>query len=240
MKKDSMYKNLAKYYDFIYQGKDYQKEINYILELVSKYKKSTGNYLIDVGCGTGNHLKFLTDKFNCTGLDINEEMLKIAQSKLEKCEFVKGNMVNFSLQMKFDIILSLFSSIGYVKTENNLKRTLANLSHHLNEGGLIIIEPWLTKENFRTGSPHMSTYDSENLKIARLNISESRGNVSFFDMHFLIAEKNKPVKHYIDHHELGLFPIKLIIDIMEKNNLNTIYKKEEPFNDRGLIIGVKQ
>ena len=82
MKNQLLYKKLAKYYDLVYSWKDYKKEANKIRKLIKKYKKSEGKGLLDVACGTGGHLKFLKSNFSCTGIDINDEMLKIAKKKV--------------------------------------------------------------------------------------------------------------------------------------------------------------
>lgn len=37
----------------------------------------------------------------------------------------------------------------------------------------------------------MTTFDGEDVKIARLRVSKIEGNISVMDMHYLIAEKNK-------------------------------------------------
>ncbi len=59
-----MYKGLAKYYDLIYNWKEYKKEEKKIKKLISKYKKSEGNDLLEAGCGTGRHLSFLKINFS--------------------------------------------------------------------------------------------------------------------------------------------------------------------------------
>src|SRR3989339_48710 len=82
MKQEIMYKGLAKYYDLIYNWKDYKKEAGKIKKLISKYKKSGGNDLLEAGCGTGRHLKFFEDKFFCMGMDINKEMLDAANKNV--------------------------------------------------------------------------------------------------------------------------------------------------------------
>ena len=115
-----MYKELAKYYDLIYHWKDYKAEAETIQNLIKKYKTSDGNNLLDVGCGTGMHIKYFRDEFACTGIDINKEMVEVAKTKVEGVSFKQGDMVDFDLNIEFDVILCLFSSIGYVKTYDNL------------------------------------------------------------------------------------------------------------------------
>ena len=234
-----MYKKLAKYYDLIYHWKDYEKEAYSIKDLIKKYKKSDGNQLLDVGCGTGKHLECFMDDFSCTGIDINNEMVEVAKSKVNDVIFEQGDMINFNLKTEYDVILCLFSAIGYVKTYTNLEKTIQNFANHLKIGGVLVIEPWFTKSIYRVGEPGMTTYDGNEVKIARLNTTKIEGDLSIMDMHYLIAEKNENVIHYVDTHELGLFEIDKTLEIMEKADFQSEYLKDGLMKDRGLYIGVK-
>ena len=234
-----MYKELAKYYDLIYLWKDYETEANTIKELIKKYKKSDGNILLDVGCGTGMHIKYFKDDFSCTGIDINDEMVEVAKSKVDEVIFEQGNMIDFNLKNEFDVILCLFSSIGYVRTYSNLEKTIKNFANHLKKGGVLVIEPWFTKSTFWVGVPGMTTYDGDDVKIARLNTTRVEGDMSIMEMHYLIAEKNGDIKHFVDLHELGLFETDKTLELMGKANLMSEFLVNGLMKDRGLLIGVK-
>ena len=245
MKKQMLYRELAKYYDLIYSWKDYKKETNKIKKLISKYKKSEGNELLDVACGTGQHFKFLKNSFSCTGVDVNERIVNVAKNNVKGVVFKKADMTKFNLNKKFDVITCLFSSISYAKTYKNLRKTINNFARHLKKGGIVIIEPWFTKATFKVGLPLMSTYDGKDIKIARLNVSKLKKNVSILDMHFLIAEKNKEVKHFVDRHEVGLFEISKTIVFMKEAGFDAKFLRsglvvDKSMMDRGLFIGVKK
>ncbi|HLC50156.1 MAG TPA: class I SAM-dependent methyltransferase [Candidatus Nanoarchaeia archaeon] len=239
MKKQALYKELAKYYDLIYSSKDYQREAETVKSIVSKYKKSKGKKLLEVACGTAGHLKHLKSDFDCTGIDLNEEMLKIAKKNTKGVKFLKEDMASFNLNKKFDIIICLFSSIGYVKSYGNLKKTISNFYRHLENGGVLIVEPWLKRSDFKVGTPHMATYQSENLKIARVDMSKIRGNVSVMDMRYLIAEKGKEIKQFSDRHEMGLFEIDKTTSIMKKAGFKVRFLKDSLMEERGLFIATK-
>jgi len=50
-----------------------------------------------------------------------------------------------------------------------------------------MVEPWLTPQQWRKRSVHANFVDQPELKIARMNISETKGKLSFMDMHHLVA-----------------------------------------------------
>ena len=234
-----MYKELAKYYDLIYSWKNYEEEVERIKELIKEYKKSEGKRLLDVGCGTGKHLEYLKNDYSCVGMDLNDEMVAIAKQNIKEVKFMQADMIDFDLKSKFDIILCMFSSVGYVKTYSNLARTIVNFSNHLEKGGVIIIEPWFTKSTYMVGYPGMTTYDGEDIKIARLNTTKIENELSLMEMHYLIVEKNEDVKYFVDRHELGLFEVEKFLDIMIKAGLKVEFLKDGLMKERGLYIGIK-
>lgn len=239
MKNPKLYNELARYYDLLYSFKDYKKEAQRIKTLISEYKTSKGNELLDVGCGTGHHVLYLKDDFSCTGIDISEEALKIARRNVGNAFFLKGDMRNFDLKKEFDVIICLFSSIGYVKTYQNLRKTLHNFARHLKKGGVALIEPWLTKSEYRIGSPHMTVYDGEDIKIARLSFPRLKGDLSVVDMHYLVVERGKGIRHAAEQHELGLFDVEKTLEYMKEAGLRSKFLREESLSQRGIFISVK-
>ena len=239
MNTEKIYKDHARYYDLTYADKDYKIEAGVIHKIIAKYKKSSGKELLDIACGSGNHLKHLSKYYSCTGSDINKGILDVARKKFPSLKFVQANMIDFKTNKQYDIITCLFSSIGYLKTRKSLAMAIKNFSKYLKTGGVLIIEPWFNKKDYKVGTSYLIVYKSDKIKIARLNISERKGNVSIMNMHYLIAESGKSVKHLVDKHEMGLFEINDVTKIMEKNNLETIYLKKG-ISGRGTYIGVKK
>ncbi len=240
MEKTSIYRELAKYYDLIYSSKDYKKEADIIHKLITKYKKTNGNALLEVACGTWHHLQYFKQNFSCMGIDLNQGILDVAKKNFKNVVFKKADMINFNLNKKFDVITCLFSSIGYVKTYQNLEKTMKNFAKHLKTGGVVIIEPWFAKSAYKAGSVHMTTYENKDLKIARLSVSKVKGNVSINNMHYLIGERNKEVKHFIDRHEMGLFEIDKTLQFMKQAGIKSAFLKNGLMKDRWLFIGIKE
>lgn len=234
------YGELARYYDTIYQWKDYHKEAEVIRELIARYKASPGNSLLDVGCGTGKHLQEVKGRFGCVGMDVSREMLEQARRNVDGVEFIQGDMVDFDLGRRFDVILCLFSSIGYVKTYARLARTLRNFAAHLLEGGVVIIEPWFTKSTIKAGHIHVLAQGDDNLKIVRVDYTDVKGSVSILDERIVIAERNRGIAVYKDRMTMGLFEQEEFLRLMAKTGLKAEYLKRSLAPGRGLYVGVKR
>ena len=232
-----MYEQLADYYDEIYHFKNYQKEAEKIEALIQQHKKSPGNRLLDVACGTGNHIAYLKEHYTVEGLDFSPDMLRIARKRHPDVAFHRGDMTSFQLKNKFDVITCLFSAIGHVKTKTRMRRALRNMANHLQPGGLMILEPWLTPANFRQGLIGWNFVDKPNLKIARINISQVRGPISAFEYHYLIGTPGK-VEYVVDKVSQGLWTHEEHLEAFRDAGLNVSFDNEGLMG-RGLYLGVK-
>ena len=240
MSKQLIHNQLAKYYDRFYSFKDYLDEAVRLQNLIIKYSESEGNSLLDIGCGTGLHLKYLKDDFSCTGVDISKSMLKIAKKNVKGAAFKEADMKTLKLGKQFDVIICLLSSIGYVKTARNLEKTIHNFSKHLKKGGLALIEPSHAKSAYVKGEPRITTYNGKDAKIARINFTKVRQTTAILNMHILIAERGKDAKYFVDKHELGLFGINNTLRVMKAAGLKSRYLKNGLMTGRELFVGIKK
>jgi ubiquinone/menaquinone biosynthesis C-methylase UbiE len=239
MKSEKMWNELAVYYDLIYGWKQYEKESARIHTLIRQFKKSPGNELLDVACGTGNHIRYLKKHYKVTGGDLNKEILKIAKKKLPRVRFHRINMISFDLKKRFDVITCLFSSIGYVKTYTNLRKTVDSFSRHLKPGGVLIIEPFISGDKFYSGVPFAGLVDEPDIKICRMSVTKRRGNTAILDFHFFIATP-KGIERFRDKHELGLFDNDKILNILRSHGFSAKYLRRGLMEDRGLFVAVKK
>jgi SAM-dependent methyltransferase len=192
----------AEYYDQIYlKRNDYKVESEFIKNIIKQFERKRSRTLLDVGCGTGEHLKYLSQAFRCKGVDISREMIKTARAKVAGAEFKVANMIDFNLEEKFDVITCLFSSIGYVQTFENLVKTFRNFYKHLASEGLTLVEPWVFKKDFGEGNFSIDTYQDDRVKLVRMGtskLSRSRWSVCF---HYLIGKDGK-IKHAQEIHKM--------------------------------------
>lgn len=146
------YTTLAKYYDLLYQDKDYRGESEFIKRIVKK-RVPNAKSILDVGCGTGIHLNLLLNNFDLLhGVDLNSEVLRRAKKKSSKVKYTVGSMADFSISKKFDVITCLFSVFNYNLSDKEAKRTLRNIKRHLEKDGLAIFAlytPRNTKKKIR-------------------------------------------------------------------------------------------
>ena len=234
-----MFSKSAQYYDEIYASidKDYAAEASKAHQFIQKHKQTKGKQLLDVACGTGFHASLLSKYYQVEGLDLDAKMLAVAKKKHPKIRFHQGDMTDFELNRQFDVIVCLFSSIGYVRTKPRLQKALKTMSGHLLPGGVLLVEPWFTSEQWRPGRASMIQVNQPDLKIVRMGYSGQRGKISTLEFQYLIGT-SKGIEHSLEIHELGLFTHKEYMDAFKAAGLTVTHDKKG-LDDRGLYIGLK-
>jgi SAM-dependent methyltransferase len=139
----SNFKLYSAYYDLLYQDKDYKSEAAYVhhhlRQLLPEAKQ-----LLELGSGTGNHARYLCEyNYNITGVERSEEMIELAKRKAIKCFHpVLSDITNFELDHQYDAAVSLFHSMCYLTTNDQLLVSFKNVSKHLKAGGIFAFDFW--------------------------------------------------------------------------------------------------
>src|SRR4051794_2103872 len=128
MEPEAAYSQSAAVYDAIYTWKDYAGEAARLHALIAQYKQCPAMTLLDVACGTGQHLAFLRDHYTVEGLDLEPDHLAAARVRNPGVPLHQGDMVDFDLGRRFAVLTCLFSAIGYVQTVARLQQTLATFA----------------------------------------------------------------------------------------------------------------
>jgi ubiquinone/menaquinone biosynthesis C-methylase UbiE len=234
---EHVFSKTAQYYDKLYAKKDYAGEVQRLISFLSVQGNTRQITLLDVACGSGLHLEHLAKHFKVEGLDICPELIAIARERIPGITLHLGDMAGFALGKQFDIVTCLFSSIGYVKTLDKLKDAVRSMTAHLKPHGVLAVEPWFTPGNWHPNTVHGMYIDEPELKIARINTSFVRDNVSVFDLHHLVGTP-EGTAYLVEHHELGLFEVTEMIWVMEEEGLTVNYDADG-LTGRGLYIGRK-
>ena len=162
--------------------------------------------------------------------------LAVARQNYPDTPFHQADMVDFDLKRQFDILTCLFSSIGYVKTTTRLNQAIQTMTRHLVTGGVLLVEPWFTPEQWHAGKVSGMFIEEPNLKIARMNISEVNGRLSFFDFHYMVGTPEE-INYFTERHELGLFTNEEYLEAFRLAGLEVLHDPDGIYG-RGLYIGL--
>lgn len=197
----------ADVYEVVYRGrgKDYRADAAAVTGLVRERKADAAS-LLDVACGTGSHLRYFAASFgHVEGVDLSEDMLRVAREQVPGVPFHQGDMCGFRLDRAFDAVTCLFSSIGYLRSAGELDAAVAAFARHLNPGGVIVLEPWCFPERFVPGQVMSDLVRADGRTIARVSHAVREGDSSRIEAHYLVAGPGSGVRHFTDTHVLRLF-----------------------------------
>ncbi|MBR4241391.1 MAG: class I SAM-dependent methyltransferase [Eubacterium sp.] len=138
----SSYNIFAAYYDYLTENIDYDAGFDFISGIlnVNKSKK-----VIDLACGTGiMSEKLLESGFSVIGIDLSQEMLTVADSKLSSIggnySLIKSEMQNFALSEPADACICCLDSINHLTSEEDVLKTFKNVFCSIRNGGVFIFD----------------------------------------------------------------------------------------------------
>jgi SAM-dependent methyltransferase len=231
-----MFSETAQYYDLIYSSlKDYEVEAARISEII-RDEHPAASQILDVACGSGQHASFLAQKHGYTvdGIDLDRSFVEIARSKPGIRSVHHTDMTLFDLPERYDVILCLFSSIGYVRTLDNIVLTLERFRKHLNENGVVIVEPWLEPGVIDPDRISSDTAIGDNVHVCRMARITVEGPVSTIHFEYLIGQPSG-INHFSEKHELGLFTREEMANAFESAGFRIKYDPDG-ISGRGLYV----
>jgi ubiquinone/menaquinone biosynthesis C-methylase UbiE len=196
----------AELYDAIYGAfKDYAAEATTIAALV-RSAQPAARTILDVGCGTGEHARHLrrSHGFEVDGLDLDTGLLAVAREKVPDARFFEGDMADFDVAERYDVVMCLFSAIGYLRTLDRVSDALRCFRRQLADGGVVIVEPWFAPGVLRLGTGETRHAEIGGVRVARSYHMSVADRLSTLVFDYRIEDASG-VRHEQEIHELGLF-----------------------------------
>jgi SAM-dependent methyltransferase len=141
----SVFGDYSKYYDLLYQDKDYEAEAHYVDALIRKYSPDARS-MLEFGCGTGRYTReFARLGYAVHGVDFSEDMLAEAREKSQNIKglrFSCGDMRSVRLDEKFDVVTALFHVLSYQTTNQDVLDAFKTVKKHLMPEGIAVLDFW--------------------------------------------------------------------------------------------------
>jgi SAM-dependent methyltransferase len=233
-----MFSESADYYDLIYgRFKDYRAESERLAEMI-RDRVPGAKTILDVACGTGEHARHLRELgFTVDGVDVEPRFVELARRKNPSGRVFCQDMADLDLEDSYDAVISLFSSIGYLRTEERLRTAIERMAYHAVEGGLVVVEPWFGPGEMEDGYVAMHTAEDAEVKVCRMSRTTIEAEISRLEFEYLIGRRGG-LERRSEVHELGLFSRAEMERAFHDAGLEVDYDPEGLFG-RGLYLGRK-
>lgn len=115
--------------------------------LVETLELPPGARVLDLCCGQGRiSVELARRGFAVTGLDLSEYLLGLAKERAEQAgatvEWVHRDMRDLPWENEFDAVVSVFTSFGYLETDEEDEKVLDAVHHCLKPRGRLLLDIW--------------------------------------------------------------------------------------------------
>ena len=199
----------SKYYNLIYNNKDYNTEAKYISNCIKKYSPQT-KLILEFGSGSGGHGLILQQMgYDVYGLERSESMVEKALASGFNC--CLADITDFTLEKKFDCVLALFHVISYLNTNEQLINAFNNANKHLNENGIFIFDVWYSPAVYNQKVENrLKTAKDNDVEVWRFANPEWHYQDNVIDVNYKILVKDlqtKSMEEINEKHSMRHFSI---------------------------------
>jgi cyclopropane fatty-acyl-phospholipid synthase-like methyltransferase len=201
------YSEIAKYYDYIFPQNKAQLDF---IENISPIKDNEN--ILDVGAATGSLSSLLFSKSkNIFAIDLNNDLLKIANSKYPDINFIYLDMLkidSFFKSKKFDKIVSFGNTIVHLSTKDDIYDFFQKSFNLLKNNGYFICQIINYDRILDNNISALPTIENDKIKFIRNYVINN--DIINFNTILEIKETNKIIENSIP-----LIPIR-------KNEINNM------------------
>lgn len=117
--------------------------------------------ILELGCGPGNDINFLREKYLVTGSDLSDEFLLRCKKKYTDVPLIKLDAVSISTDTRFDCLFS--NKVLHHLTQENLRKSFMRQQKVIVKNGLFAHTFWLGDKEFTMEDILFVFHNRENL-----------------------------------------------------------------------------
>ncbi|MCK4723350.1 MAG: class I SAM-dependent methyltransferase, partial [Dehalococcoidia bacterium] len=163
-KQQRLYSDLAWVWPIISPPEDYIEETEQLCKIIREHSQLEVTTLLNLGCGGGHNDYTLKKHFNVTGVDASGAMLELARQLNPEVTYSVGDMRTMWLEKTFDAV-TIFDSINYMLTMEDLRAAFVTAYKHLKPGGVFLTLVEETPEHFQQNRTQCTTHSRGDIEI---------------------------------------------------------------------------
>jgi len=177
--------------------------------------------IADLGCGTGNFLRYVARKgVTAVGVDNSAAMLDIARKKIKNLpvRFFQQDLRELQLPDSVDLISCQFDTLNYFLRQKDLTALLARCSQALNPNGHLLFDfitgsgalPIDQKRKIRYGPwmSYWSTHTDPEKKISHVKLT--------------VTDADNRSQRISELHVQRWYPLKVVLDLLTQAGFTTL------------------
>lgn len=130
------------YYHILYGHRDENEAISFVENLLHFIKPKAYYRFWDMACGNGRHVRAIADQgYMATGTDLSPNSIKEAHAaEKSNCAFHVHDMRQLIGGCRFNVVINLFTSLGYFDKENENETVFKVAYTALKKEGVFVLD----------------------------------------------------------------------------------------------------
>lgn len=230
----AMYDQFANIYDALMSDIPYDRYAEWVQQ---NAPESSGNRLLDVGCGTGVlSVQFAKAGYDVVGLDLSESMLTIAQNRSiennTSITFICQSMTEMDGIDGIDVAVIAIDSLNYVETLDDVVQTFKQIFEALVSGGQLFfdVHSLYKMDEIYPNGPF--TYEDEQVAyIWHTEQGEEKHSI-YHDITFFVRDDSGYYERFEESHYQQTYPIETYVKLLETIGFSSVSISTSVFGEQ--------
>lgn len=219
----------ARYYDLLYQDKNYQAEAAYVSSLLRSHNLP-GTCLLEFGAGTGIHADWLKRSgFEVHGIEKSRTMIAMAEER-GRVGILEGDIKNRRLPGLFDGVISLFHVMSYQCGDSDVAAVFMNAGKHLKADGLFLFDFWYTPAVLaQKPQARKKVLKSPEIEVVRHAIPKLRPGKNIVDVHYqvkILELASGKIHEFEEVHSMRHFAVQELDEFAKSSGMVRLVSEE--------------
>lgn len=233
-KKKDIYSVLAQLYDTLMDDVDYEAWADFIDEIIITHHPDPID-VMELACGTGSMVLSLAEleSYRLWASDKSPQMIEIARKKAE----ATGTDIKFSVMdferiqspKKFDIVFTVFDSVNYLHSHEQILKMLHGVYDILKPEGLFIFD-FSTPKNSLESVDYLNEDEGRkgNLRFFRQSSYDAaqKKHYNIFDIERL-SDSGEVIERIKEEHVQRIYSLNEMLSIVQQTSYNLVAKYED-------------
>lgn len=204
--------NFADCYDEMMSYVEYDEWVKLLNFKIRKETK--GINVLEIGSGTGEISNRLNELgYKVKGIDISSEMVEISKFKYKNIEFSNENMLNLKDIREYDAVISVFDTINYLHSLDELNMAFINIYNSIKNNGVFIFDVLNRKMINSMFSDDIFADDRENMSIIWKHSYNENLKLDEIETIFYVKEKDDLFRRISDKYMKMIFTNNQILEM---------------------------
>lgn len=225
-----VYTALAHLYDKLMEDVDYEMWADFIDEIIQTHHASP-NEVLELACGTGEISLWLSqfDEYSITSSDKSQAMVEQAQLKaIQQQADIQFRVLDF-LDLKsdtsFDVIFSVFDSVNYLHSKDEILTMLEGCQRILNPDGLLIFD-FSTPQNSLEAVDYLNNEEGSFGSYRYFRESSynpgDKIHSNIFEIDKLDTDGKTVINSFREVHKQRIYSLKEMLSILEQTSYHQV------------------